>query len=149
MKYLLPLMLLFTASIPWATLSAQTKESVLGHWKTIDDETGKAKSIVELSIRNGKLYGKVVEILNPEKRNMLCTLCEGNKKDQPVMGMEIVWDMQWDEDDKEWEDGTILDPNKGSTYDCEIWIDKADPNKLNVRGYVAFFFRTQNWFRQP
>lgn len=129
--------------------NAQQKEKFVGRWKTIDDETGKAKSIVELTLRNGKLYGKVVEILNPEKRNKVCDLCSGNKKDKPILGMEIVWDMQWDADDSEWEDGIILDPNKGSEYDCKMWLDESDPNKLNVRGYIAFLFRTQYWYRQP
>lgn len=132
-----------------ASLNAQSKESITGKWKTIDDETGKAKSVVELSIRNGKLYGKVVEILNPEKRNMLCDKCDGKKKNQKVLGMEMVWNLEWDEDDKEWEDGVILDPNKGTEYDCKMWMNPGKPDVLYVRGYVAFFFRTQNWYRQP
>jgi uncharacterized protein (DUF2147 family) len=43
--------------------------------------------------------------------------------------------------------GKILDPGGGSEYNCKIWIDEDKPNILNVRGYVAFFFRTQYWVR--
>ena len=124
---------------------SQNANDVLGKWKTIDDETGKEKSIVELYLKDGKLYGKVVEILNPDKQDAKCDLCEDDKKGQPIMNMVIVADMEWDED--EWDDGTILDPNKGSYYDCKLWIDSDNPDKLNVRGYIAFMYRTQYWYR--
>ncbi|UTW64044.1 DUF2147 domain-containing protein [bacterium SCSIO 12741] len=127
------------------TSFAQTPDEVLGRWKTIDDETGKEKSIVELYKENGKLYGKVVKILNPDKVDAKCDKCEGELKDKPILGMVIVNDMEWDDD--EWDDGTILDPNKGSVYDCKIWLDEDDKNTLYVRGYIGFLFRTQNWIR--
>jgi len=59
--------------------------------------------------------------------------------------MEIIREME--KDDDEWEDGTILDPKNGKVYDCKLWVDEDDPNILNVRGYIAFFFRTQIWKR--
>jgi len=125
---------------------SQNADDVLGKWKTIDDETGKAKSIVELyKGSDGKLYGKIVKILNPDKQNAVCDKCEDELKDKPIAGMVIVKDMEWDED--EWDDGTILDPNKGSYYDCKLWLEDGEMDKLNVRGYIAFIFRTQNWYR--
>lgn len=125
---------------------SQKADDVLGKWKTIDDETGEAKSIIELYKGNdGKLYGKVVKILNPAKQDAKCDLCEDDKKDKPVLGMVIVENMEWDED--EWDDGTILDPNKGSYYDCKLWIENDAPDVLNVRGYIGFLFRTQTWHR--
>ncbi|TRZ43635.1 DUF2147 domain-containing protein [Robertkochia solimangrovi] len=120
-------------------------QDIFGKWKTIDDETGEAKSIVELYKENGKVYGKVVEILNKAKKDNVCDKCEGAKKDKPILGMVIVEDLEQDGD--EYEGGTILDPNKGKVYRCKIWLDEDDPNKLNVRGYIAFLFRTQEWFR--
>ncbi|MCB0479805.1 MAG: DUF2147 domain-containing protein [Flavobacteriales bacterium] len=128
--------------------SAQKPDDVLGKWKTIDDETGKAKSIVEVYKENGKVYGKVITILNPDKQNAKCDKCDDDdpRKGQKVLGMVILKDLEWDDD--EWDDGTILDPNNGSVYDCKIWIDSSEPDKLNVRGYVAFIFRTQNWYRE-
>ncbi|MEM6720646.1 MAG: DUF2147 domain-containing protein [Bacteroidota bacterium] len=122
--------------------SAQT---VVGKWKTIDDETGEAKSIVEIYQQNGKIYGKVVDILNPEKRNGLCEKCSGARKDKPVLGMQIINGLE--KDDDEYSGGKILDPEKGKEYRCKIWLDEDDSDKLYVRGYVAFFYRTQNWYR--
>lgn len=138
--------LLLAALAVFSTGFSQNADAVLGKWKTIDDETGKAKSIVELyKGSDGKLYGKIITILNPDKQNAKCDKCEDDLKDQPIMGMVIVKDLVWDED--EWDDGTILDPNKGSYYDCKLWLESDEPDKLNVRGYIAFIFRTQYWYR--
>lgn len=120
-------------------------QTVIGKWKTIDDETGKPKSIVEIYKKNGKVFGKIIELINPSEPDPICDLCEDDRKNQKITGMEIIRDLE--QDDDEWEDGTILDPKKGEVYDCKIWVDKDDPNKLQVRGYVLFFFRTQTWER--
>ena len=34
-------------------------QTIFGKWKTIDDETGKEKSIVEIFEKQGKIYGKI------------------------------------------------------------------------------------------
>ena len=57
--------------------------------------------------------------------------------------MQIIKNLEQDGD--EFEDGTILDPKNGKIYDCKIWLE--DDNTLNVRGYISFFFRTQEWIR--
>jgi uncharacterized protein (DUF2147 family) len=120
-------------------------QSVLGKWKTIDDETGQAKSIVEVYERSGKVYGKIVEILNPEKRNAVCTKCKGADKNAPILGLIIIKGLVKDGD--EYNDGKILDPLKGEEYKCLIELDGKD--KLKVRGFVgvSLFGRTQYWFR--
>jgi len=123
--------------------SAQAQ--VTGKWKTIDDETGKAKSIVEIYESNGKLYGKVVEILNPAKKNAKCDKCEGADKGKPVEGLVIIKGLT--KDGNEWTDGDILDPTKGKLYSCTLKLDGKD--KLKVRGYlgVSLLGRTQTWTR--
>ena len=118
-------------------------QSITGKWKTIDEETGQAKSIVEIYKKENKYYGKVIDIIDVTKRDAKCNLCTDSRKNQPINGMEIIKDLVKNED--EFEDGTILDPNNGKIYDCKIWL--KDNNTLNVRGYVAFFYRTQEWIR--
>lgn len=124
-------------------------QSVLGSWKSIDDETKKAKSIVEIYEKDGKVYGKIIKLFREpdEDPDPICDSCDENddRKDQKVIGMEIIRAME--KDDDEWDDGTILDPENGKVYDCKLWVDPDDPNTLNVRGYIAFFFRTQTWIR--
>lgn len=123
-------------------LQAQTDP--IGLWKTIDDETGDAKSYVRISEKNGKLYGKVEKLLL-KPQDTRCTACEGDKKDQLVVGMEILTDLEKDGD--AWEDGEILDPKNGSTYSC--YIELENDNKLKVRGYIGISIvgRTQYWYR--
>jgi uncharacterized protein (DUF2147 family) len=128
--------------------SAPTGKTVVGKWKTIDDETNKAKSIVELSIKNGKLYGKIIKLFRAkgEEQDPLCDKCEGKLHNKKIIGMQIINGLT--KDGNEWvgDDG-ILDPNNGTLYDCKIWVDEDNPNKLNVRGYIYFVYRTQTWHR--
>jgi uncharacterized protein (DUF2147 family) len=123
-----------------------SSQSVLGKWKTIH-ESGDSKSIVDIYHKGDKLYGRVVKLFRSpdEDQNPLCDECQGEFKDQPVIGMEILRDMELDGD--EWEDGTILDPNNGEIYDCKLWLDEDDADVLQVRGYVWMFYRTQAWER--
>lgn len=117
---------------------------VLGQWKTIDDETGKPKSIVELYEQNGKIYGRINKLFldASEDPDPLCTKCTGKSKDQKIIGMVILENLEKQGD--EWSGGTILDPEKGKTYNCKIWVEEG---KLKVRGYLSVFFRTQTWHR--
>lgn len=126
------------------TLSAQ---GIFGKWKTIDDETGKEKSIVEIYEVNNHVYAKIIILLDKDKQDAICDNCEDDdpRKNQPVKGMVIIDGLK--KDGNEYSGATILDPKKGKVYKCKIWLDEEDPNKLNVRGYISFFFRTQNWFR--
>lgn len=122
-------------------VNAQT--GVEGRWKTIDDATGKMKSIVEISIKNGKLYGKVVELKPGENPEKVCTACTDSRKGKKIVGLEIISGLTKDGD--EWEgDDAILDPENGKLYDCKIWVEDG---KLQVRGYIGFIYRTQTWVR--
>lgn len=120
-------------------------QSVIGKWKTFDDKTGDAKSIVEITEKDGKVYGKIIEILNPAKKNDKCSNCPDQDKDKPLVGLIIIKGLT--KDGKEYSDGKILDPVSGKLYKCTISLDGN--NKLNVRGYVGIsaFGRTQTWSR--
>lgn len=137
--------ILLTISLVVLTVMTAAAQDVTGKWKTIDDETGEAKSIVEIYKQNGKIYGKVVEILDPKKRDLTCVECSGSDKNKPIMGLVIIKGLEKDGD--EYNDGTITDPNNGKVYKCYIELD--GPNKLDVRGYIGFSLlgRTQTWTR--
>lgn len=130
-------------SMGWNMLSAQ---SVFGKWKTIDDKTGEAKSILSVYKEGEKLYARVDRILEKGKEDAHCIKCKGELKDQPIVGMQIINGLQ-KKGDNEYAGGTILDPENGQNYRCRIWLDEDDPNRLKVRGYLAFFYRTQTWIR--
>ncbi|MAW94910.1 MULTISPECIES: DUF2147 domain-containing protein [unclassified Leeuwenhoekiella] len=120
-------------------------QDVTGKWKSIDDETGEAKSIIEIYKKDGKVYGKIVEILNKDRQDAKCTECDGVNKDKPILGMVIMNGLEKDGD--EYDGGTILDPQSGKVYKCLIELEEA--NKLKVRGYIGFSLlgRTQYWTR--
>lgn len=131
------------ALLPMAAFAQSSPE---GRWKTIDDETGKVKSIVEITKTNkGTLQGKVVEILQSDRGpNPKCDKCEGANKNKPVKGMTILWGLR--ESGGSWAGGTILDPAKGKTYKSKAKM--IDANKLGVSGCLAFICREQTWVRE-
>jgi uncharacterized protein (DUF2147 family) len=145
MKQSLSFLLVFLLGL--GTVWSQSNP-LLGKWKTKDDETGRIKSIVEITERDGQFYGTVVELfrLPDEDQDPYCDKCDDDRKDKRVLGMEIVRGMQAD-GELEWEDGTICDPKKGSVYDCEMWFEDGNMDVLKVRGYIFFLFRTQDWYR--
>lgn len=118
-------------------------QDITGRWVTVDDNTGKQRSVVEITVKNGKASGRIVEIFDKSKADMTCGACTDDRKAKKILGMEIIRDMV--QDDDTWEDGTIMDPDSGKIYDCKLWVEDGE---LQVRGYVAFFFRTQTWVRE-
>lgn len=121
-------------------------QSVFGKWKTIDDKTGKAKSVVEIFESNGKVFGKVVEIVDPAKRDRKCEKCEGADKNKPILGLVILKGLS--KDGAEYNGGKIVDPETGNLYKCFIKLQGKD--KLEVRGYmgISLIGRSQTWVRQ-
>ena len=125
--------------------SYQTSQ-IEGIWITEDDETGKKKSEVLLYKNEGKLYGKILNLLLEEDKGKLCVNCKGENKNLAIEGMVIVEGLELN--GKTWEEGTILDPKSGKTYSCYITFENE--NTLKVRGYIGFSLlgRTQKWIRK-
>lgn len=136
--------LILVISLFMLAVSANS-QTVLGKWKTFDDKTGDAKSIVEITERGGKIYGKVVELLNPKMKDVKCKDCPGDDKGKPVVGIEVLKGLSKKGD--KYEDGKIMDPASGKTYKCTLQLD--GDNTLKVRGYIGFaaLGRTQTWER--
>ncbi len=134
-----------TITLVFTSILVSNAQSIFGKWKTIDDNTGIEKSIVEIYKVDGKAYAKVLQILEKGKEDELCDKCKGAKKGKPIKGMEIINGLS--QDDGEWNGGKILDPKVGKEYKCYITLET--PNKLKVRGYIGFslFGRTQYWYR--
>ena len=139
MKKALSLFLVLSVFILTATAQ---RTSPIGKWKTVDDNTGKEKSTVEIYEKGGKLFGKVLELFDPDKPDPVCEECDEDdpRHMKPVVGLEIIRNME--KDDDKWKDGDILDPENGKVYRCKLWVEEG---KLQVRGYIAFLYRTQTW----
>ena len=139
MKQLITLLFCITV------MASMQSQSVIGKWKTIDDATGEAKSIVEVFSKSGKIYAKVVDILDPATKNNLCKQCSGEDKNKPILGLIIIKGLS--KDGSEYNSGEILDPKNGKLYKCALTLESKD--KLKVRGYIGFSLlgRTQYWHR--
>lgn len=124
----------------------QSNAQIEGKWKTIDDESNEPKSIVEIFVKDGKYYGRVVKLFrNPnEDQDPACSECDptDSRFNKKVLGMEILKDMK--KSGNEFIDGTILDPKNGKIYKCKIWMENSN---LILRGYWGPFFRTQTWLK--
>jgi uncharacterized protein (DUF2147 family) len=128
-------------------LDGYSQQTVTGKWKTIDDETNQPKSIVEITEKNGKVYGKIIKLFREsgEDPDPICDKCpaDDDRHNKKVIGMEILKGLS--KDDDEYSGGTILDPADGRVYRCKIWLNGND---LMVRGYWGPFFRTQTWKKE-
>ena len=138
MKYCLLLVMLFFSQISFS-------QTIFGKWRTIDDETGKEKGIVEIFERNGKVFGRIIDILDIEHKHHKCVKCEGEDKNKPILGLTIIKGMK--KNGNEYEGGKVLDPKNGKLYQCKISLDGKD--KLIVRGYIGISLlgRSQTWIR--
>jgi uncharacterized protein (DUF2147 family) len=135
--------IIFTLSISSPAIS---QIDIAGNWKTIDDETNEAKSIVEIFVRDGKYFGKITKLFRQETEDQdpSCTECDptDSRYNKKLIGMEILKDLTRQND--EYVGGTILDPKNGRVYRCKMWIEDSN---LNLRGYWGPFYRTQRWIK--
>lgn len=137
------LTLFLISSVP-VTLLAQ--QDILGKWKTIDDETGESKSVVEIYEKSGKVFGKIIKLYRraDQDPDPICDDCpaDDERYGKKIIGMEIIRDLTKDGD--EYSGGTVLKPDEGKIYKCKIW---RDGEKLKIRGYWGFLYRTQTWLK--
>src|SRR5262244_4598075 len=137
--FLVPLMTLMLAT------PAMSLDSPVGTWNTVDEKTGKVVSNVEIYEQDGKIFGKIVGLTEPndaQGKPKICTKCAGTDKDQPIVGLVIIRDLAVSGD--RFKGGTILDPEDGKVYKAEVWIEDG---KLKVRGYLGLFYKTQTWIK--
>ena len=130
-------------------LSTNIKVSPIGYWKTLDETTGKPKSIVQVwKDQDQILMGKVVKIFpdTAVHQAKLCAACKGDQHNQPIVGMVIISGLK--STDTQWAHGRILDPENGRSYKCTVKLTE-NGKKLNVHGYTGFllFGRSQTWER--
>jgi uncharacterized protein (DUF2147 family) len=139
---------LTAVALSLASLSAFAQMSPVGLWKTIDDDTKKEKSLVRITESNGVYSGKIEKFLDPAtKADAVCDKCTDERKDKPLLGMTILRNLKQNADDKTvYDGGDIVDPNNGKVYRSRL-KPVEDGKKLEMRGYIGPFYRTQIWIR--
>ena len=130
-------------------VSTAAEASPVGLWKTIDDESGKPKSLIRITENDGVLSGRIEKLFRApdQDQDPKCVKCEGALKDQPIVGMTILSGLK--KDGESYSGGQIVDPANGKTYKSKLTVAE-DGKKLNMRGYIGvpMLGRTQIWLRE-
>lgn len=129
------------------SFSTQAQMSPVGNWNTVDEKTGEVKSQIRVTEANGAVTGTIAKLLRKDaKQDAVCEECTDDRKDKPLIGMQIIRGAKKAEGKDVWEDGKILDPENGKTYGLRLTPIEGG-KKLEVRGSVGPFGRTQTWIR--
>jgi len=153
MKTKLLSLVFFLSCVQFGAKAQAKADRIIGYYLTVDDETGKDKSQVQIfKATNGKFYGKIIWLAEPNK-NGKAKVDEDNPdkalQNRPIIGLQLLKGFSFDEKTGEWNDGTIYNPTGGKTYNCFI---KADGNKLKIRGFIGAAWmglgKTATWTKE-
>ncbi len=128
-------------------VTAMAQSTPVGLWRNADDKTGEVKAEIRIAETNGALSGRIEKSLKKDtKPDATCDECSDDRKGKPITGLEIIRGGKKAEGKDVWEGGKILDPENGKEYRASFTpIDGG--KKLEVRGYLGPFWRTQTWTR--
>jgi len=143
---LLIALLLISMLLRSGSAHAQASDSIVGVWKTYDDETNQPAALVEIAEKNGVYIGVITKLLDPNAP-VYCSKCTDSRKGKPVNGLEILTGLK--KTGSSYSGGQILDPDDGEIYRAEIKL-KDQGSKLELRAYIGIplLGRTQNWTRE-
>jgi uncharacterized protein (DUF2147 family) len=134
--------------LSFTAVAVHAQTTPIGLWQSIDDSTNKPKAEIRITEDNGVLTGRIVRSLETkdEQGSATCDLCPDDRKGKPMIGLDIVRGAKANSAGTAWEGGQILDPNNGKTYTLRL-APIEQGSKLQVRGYIGPFYRTQVWNR--
>ena len=125
---------------------SQEADAIVGVW-----EPSNGKVFVKINKIDNKYYGKIVWLREPNDPDTGEPKTDKNNPDEsmksvPLKGYRMVKDLVFD-GKGEWKDGTIYDPQNGTTYNCVINL--KNKNTMEIIGYVGVktFGRTDTWKR--
>jgi uncharacterized protein (DUF2147 family) len=123
------------------------EHTAAGLWKTIDDTTGKPRSLIRITENQGE-FSAVVEkgLRETDTGEAVCDKCKDERKGKKIIGMTIAKGLK--QNGNKYEGGEILDPENGKTYKCKMTLDETG-NNLEVRGFIGISLlgRSQTWHR--
>jgi uncharacterized protein (DUF2147 family) len=134
--------------VPGPAAVAADTTSPVGLWRTVDDKTGAVTALIRIVDRDGQISGHIEKSFRPGAETRVCAVCSDDRKDKPIIGLEIIRGMSRRDDG--FGGGEILDPDSGSVYRCKFHLEDGG-QKLIVRGYIGISLlgRSQTWTREP
>lgn len=139
---------LFAAALGLAmAVPAFAQMSPAGVWRSVDDKTGEAKAEIRITDEADGLHGRIEKLLKKgADPAALCVECKDDRKDKPMIGLEIIRGGKKEADKDVWSGGKIIDPENGKEYRASLTPVEGGA-KLEVRGFLGPFWRTQTWQR--
>jgi uncharacterized protein (DUF2147 family) len=135
------------ASLAFAATAALAQSTPVGLWRNVDDKTGETKAEIRIAETANGLSGRIEKVLRKDaKPDDKCDECTDERKGQPIAGLEIIRGAKKADGKEVWEDGRILDPENGREYRLRLTPIEGG-KKLEVRGSIGPFGRTQTWVR--
>jgi uncharacterized protein (DUF2147 family) len=129
------------------SLAVLAQSSPVGLWRSFDEKTSEPKAEVRIVEKDGVLSGRIEKRLAKSAvPDAVCTECGDDRKDKPMLNLEIIRGAKKSPDADVWEGGKILDPENGRSYTLKM-IPVDGGKKLDVRGSFGPFGRTQTWTR--
>lgn len=131
--------------ISTTVFAQQEGDEILGVW-----ESGSGKARIKIDKSEDIYFGRIVWLREPNDENGNPKVDKNNPDDKlkskRLLGYRMLQNFKY-VGDKTWEEGTIYDPENGSTYSCTI--EMQNKNTLDVRGFigVTLFGRTDVWKR--
>jgi uncharacterized protein (DUF2147 family) len=133
-------------------------DPVEGYWVSVDDKTGKVTAGWEMSVADGKLYGKMLSMADVPQ-DLIAVKCKDSYRGFPVAGkvnrlpiIGIPWIFGLSsETPGQWKGGFIIDASNGNMYNCKITYRAADSKKfpvavLEMRGEIGLGIgKSQYW----
>jgi uncharacterized protein (DUF2147 family) len=132
-----------------SALSATAQMTPVGLWKTVSDKDGTPQSEVRIADNGGVLSATLVKVYRPTfKGDEVCVECKDDRKDKPIIGLELMRGLKKTDGKDVWEGGTIVEPDSGTVYKAKV-VPIEGGAKLEMRGFVGFALlgRTQTWIR--
>ncbi len=129
------------------SVSALAQMNPVGLWRTFDEKSGEAKAEIRIGDAGGALVGRIEKVLEEGvHHHEVCEECRDDRRNKPIVGLEIVRGGRKADGRDVWEGGRILDPENGKEYRASLTpVDGG--KKLDVRGFLGPFWRTQTWSR--
>ena len=138
---------LLVASNAFVALTAFAQMTPVGVWQSVDDATKAVTAEFTITEKAGILTGTITKFLRPNANlAKLCTQCEDDRKDQLILGMELIRGAVKTAGKNMWEGGRLLDPESGKAYALKMTPIEGG-KKLEVRGSFLFISKTQTWNR--
>lgn len=141
----------------WLLSTAEVKNNpdrVAGYYYAVEENTGRASQIEIYRATDGKYYGKIVWLQEPNENGhpkMDVKNPDRQLRNRPMLGLPLMGGFAYNAAKDDWEKGTIYNPASGKTYHCNMKFDRD--NRLEIHGYIGAAWmglgKSAFWVKEP